>query len=65
MGVFRVKARIWNPFKPENAIEVKLIVDTGATYTVLPAKVLEKLGIKAMRITRLRLADNRVLEKPL
>ena len=65
MGVFRVKARIWNPFKPENATEVELIVDPGATYTVLPANVLEGLGIKAMRITRLRLVDNRVLEKPL
>ena len=65
MGIFRVKARVWNPFKPDNALDVELIVDTGATYTVLPAKALEKLGIKALRLTKLRLADNRVVEKPL
>ena len=65
MGVFRVKAKVWNPFKPENAVEVELVVDTGATYTVLPAKVLDELGIKAIRLARLRLADNRVIEKPL
>jgi len=65
MGVFRVKAKVWNPFKPENAVKVELVVDTGATYTVLPAKVLDELGIKAIRLARLRLADNRVIEKPL
>jgi len=65
MGTFKVKAKIWNPFRLDNVLDVKLIVDTGATYTVLPAKVLEKLGIRVVRMARLRLADNRVIERPL
>ena len=65
MGTFRVKAKVWNPSKIGNVLDVELIVDTGATYTVLPAKTLEKLGIEVMRTARLRLADNRVIERPL
>ena len=65
MGTFKVGAKVWNPSKPSNALNVELVVDTGATYTVLPAKVLEELGVRILRTARLRLADNRVIEKPL
>ncbi len=65
MGVFNVKARVWSPFKSNRVIDVELIVDTGATYTVLPVDILKNLGIKPFRTARLRLADNRVVEKPL
>lgn len=65
MGTFRVKARVWSLFKPDSMLEVELTVDTGATYTVLPARVLEELGVKAVRTVKLRLADGRVVEKPL
>jgi len=64
MGIFSVRAKIWNPLKPSNVLDVELIVDTGATYTVLPSKILEKLGISVLRTVRLRLADNRVIERP-
>ena len=46
-------------------MEVGLLVDTGATYTVLPASVLGGLGVEAFRTVRLRLADGRVVERPL
>ncbi|ADM28782.1 conserved hypothetical protein [Ignisphaera aggregans DSM 17230] len=65
MGTFSVRAKIWNPLKPSNILNIELIVDTGATYTVLPSKILEKLGISVLRTVRLRLADNRVIERPL
>lgn len=64
MRTFKVKARVWNPSNPGNMLDVELIVDTGATYTVLPDRILEELGVKVVRSTRLRLADNRVIEKP-
>lgn len=64
MGVFRIKARIWNPLDPGKSRDVELLVDTGATYTVIPRDVLEDLNIKVLRYVRLRLADNRVIEKP-
>ena len=65
MGVFSVRARVWNPFKPDKALDVELIVDTGATYTVLPTDMLEGLDVKPFRTVRLRLDDGRVIERPL
>ena len=65
MGIFRVRALIWNPVDPSKRYEVELIVDTGATYTVLPKSLLEKIGVKPFRTIRLRLADGRIVEKPL
>jgi clan AA aspartic protease len=65
MGVFTVKVTVWNPRKPEIKIDLELLVDSGATYTVLPANVLKSLEIEPIRSIKLRLADNRVIEKPL
>jgi predicted aspartyl protease len=65
MGVFTVKVTVWNPRKPEIKIDLELLVDSGATYTVIPANVLKSLEIESIRLIRLRLADNRVIEKPL
>ncbi|MGQ9469478.1 MAG: aspartyl protease family protein [Nitrososphaerales archaeon] len=65
MGVFKVGARVWNPSDHTKGMMVEFVVDTGSTYTVLPTNVLEKLSVSSIRSIRLRLADNRVLEKPL
>jgi len=65
MGVFKVKAAVWNPAKPGNRTLLELLVDTGATYTVIPASVLKSLNVEPIRSIGLRLADNRVIEKPL
>jgi predicted aspartyl protease len=65
MGVFKVNAWVWNPSAPEKKVLLELLVDTGATYTVLPKSLLKSLGVKPFRVARLRLADNRILEKSL
>ncbi len=65
LSVFRVKALIWNVINTNVKREVELIVDNGSTYTVLPRNLLEELGVKPFRTIKLRLADNRVVEKPL
>ncbi|MEM3712615.1 MAG: aspartyl protease family protein [Thermoproteota archaeon] len=65
MGIFKVKARVWNVFDDTKKADVELTVDSGSTYTVLPRSLLEKLDVKPMRRVRLRLADNRVVEKEL
>ena len=65
MGTFSVRARVWNPFDPGRALEVQLLVDTSATYMVLPVSLLGELGVEAFRTVRLRLADGRVVERPL
>jgi predicted aspartyl protease len=65
MGVFKVRARLWNPSDNSKEAVVDFVVDTGATYTVLPANVLEGLAVGSIRMVKLKLADNRVLEKKL
>jgi len=47
MGTFRVGCRIANIADSRKTANVdKLLVDTGSDYTWLPAKVLEKIGVK-------------------
>jgi len=62
LGVFTVPAKVWNPSRPGRAVDVELLVDTGATYTVLPASLLRELGVEGQRLARLRLAGGRVVE---
>jgi predicted aspartyl protease len=45
MGTFTVQAIVWNPHNPEKRLILGLVVDTGATYTILPASIPEKLGV--------------------
>ena len=63
VGVFTVKAFVWNPQNPEKKVSVELVVNSGATYTTLPTSLLASLGIKPVRSIRIRLADNRLVEK--
>ncbi len=46
MGLFEVDPRIANPASPERTMSVRLLVDTGATLSALPASVLHDLGIQ-------------------
>ena len=63
--MFKVRAEVWNPLSQAKRKTVELVVDSGATYSVMPASLLEELSITPIRRVRLRLADSRVLEKPL
>ena len=65
MGTFSVRAVIWNVAEPAKSINVDLLVDTDSTYTVIPGRVLEELGVKPIRAVRLRLTDGRVFERTL
>ena len=42
---------------PRGSIQLDALVDTGASFTSLPAQVLTDLGVQPMRRARLRLAD--------
>ena len=43
-------------------LQIEAMVDTGASYTVLPSDVLRELGITATRQGVFELADNRMVE---
>ncbi|MEM0024867.1 MAG: hypothetical protein QXM80_02950 [Thermofilaceae archaeon] len=62
MGVFEVKARVWNVIDSSGRVDVELVVDSGFTFTVLPAKLLGSLSVEPVRRGKLRLADGRVVE---
>jgi len=65
LGTFSVRATVWNVGVPEKRLSLELLVGTGATYTVIPSRVLEALEVKPARMVRLRLADGRIMKRPL
>ena len=64
MGRLDVGVRVAHPTDRTRAEEVELLVDTGATFTVLPADVWQRIGLTSETTRRLRTADGRVLERP-
>ena len=45
MSTFSVRAIIANPVRPQLRLGVELLVDTGATYTLLPGELVRQLGL--------------------
>ncbi len=39
-----MRARVWNPADRDREAAVELLVDTGATYTVMPTSLLRGLA---------------------
>ena len=54
MGFVHVNVGISNPSDPYNAEEVRVLVDTGATLSVFPTSVLDKMGIRRISQRRFR-----------
>ncbi len=46
MGFIHVNVEISNPAAPDDSESVRVLVDTGATLSVLPASMLERLGVR-------------------
>jgi len=59
VGTSSVGAGVWNPADKRREAVVELVVDTGATYTVLLRSLLERLGVSPIR--SVRLADGRIV----
>jgi predicted aspartyl protease len=62
IGVFRQIIEIGDPAGTRFA-SMDAIVDTGATFTVVPASILNNLGVVPNRRVRFRLADGGLLER--
>jgi len=57
MGLTVLEIEIGNPANPEITEKIDLLIDSGAVYSVVPAPVLERLGIKPLTEQEFRLAD--------
>jgi predicted aspartyl protease len=65
MGLTYIEARIANPAKPRRTTRLKFLVDSGAFYSVVPAPVLRRLGIKPRKSKHFILADGSEIDRPL
>jgi len=63
MGMTTVTIKIKNPANPKKTFESEFLVDSGATYTVVPASILEKLGIAVKGEEAFSLADGRIIKR--
>jgi predicted aspartyl protease len=61
MGVFSVRAELGDP-EQRRLETVDLTVDTGSSYTTLPASRLRGLGVQPIGKQRFALADGRIVE---
>jgi clan AA aspartic protease len=58
MGKVIEKITLTNVYDPTKSRELEAVVDTGATMLVLPADVIEELGLRKFREVRVRYANN-------
>ena len=59
MGEVHVQIAITNPRTGARSEEITALADTGATLTMIPGSLLERLGIDKVRSMRFLLADGR------
>jgi clan AA aspartic protease len=57
MGLTVLRAEVANPANPDITVGLQFLVDSGAAYSVVPAAVLEGLGIRPLRDEEFSLAD--------
>ncbi len=63
MGLTFLKIEVGNPAQPEIRVEVKLLVDSGAIYSVVPRGILDKLGIKPLAEEKFKLANGETITR--
>ena len=57
VGLTHIKVSIANPARPKRSIDLTFLVDSGAIYSVIPATLLRKLGVKPHSKRTFILAD--------
>ncbi len=61
MGVFNWPVRL-DSMDGERSLEIEAMVDTGASYTIVPATLLRELGVTPFNKITVVLADGRQVE---
>ena len=62
MGIFYVDIEIGDP-QGERYEPVRVLVDSGAAYTILPASLLNTLGVEPHDTRNFQMADGRVIQR--
>jgi len=57
VGLTVLEVEVGNPSKPAITEKIEFLVDSGAIYSVVPARVLKKLRIRPLATQEFRLAD--------
>lgn len=65
MGLTYIQASVANPAKPRRSARLRFLVDSGAMYSVVPAPVLRRLGIKRGKTKTFLLADGTEIKRSL
>lgn len=67
MGVFSVSAKVYKGFPGADGApaEVDLMVDTGATFSVIPRELLVRTGVKAVQQREILTIDRKLLKRDL
>ncbi len=65
MGLTHIQASVANPARPRRRARLKFLVDSGALYSVVPASVLRRLGIKPGKTKSFILADGTEIKRAL
>ncbi len=65
MGLVEVRMEIANPQDLARRASVTLLADTGATYSLIPRTVLERIGVTPMKRAEFEIADGRHIERDL
>lgn len=63
MGTTVVNLKVKNPQNPSKFYEGEFLVDSGATFTVVPTTILAKLGIKPQGRESFVLADGKIIAR--
>lgn len=63
MGFTFIKVKIKSSYKSKRFIEERLLVDSGAIYTIVPTQDLEELGIVAHSEEEFELANGEVVKR--
>ncbi len=67
MGIFSVSAKLLREFPHGDGAPtaIDLMVDTGATFSIIPAELLARLGVKPVEEREILTADRRSLRRSL
>ncbi len=64
MGLTHVEVIIASPARPTRTARLRFLVDSGAIYSVVPARILRRLGVKPHSRLKFILADGSEVTRP-